>query len=102
MTQAEALAKAMKAGGGVLSMSNLNVETAQSWKYKWGIATVQLIRGDDVDSPCRLWNGQPQYWWTIPRHTAYKDMAEKVYNNMVTDEEYCHSSWERQGDGPSV
>jgi len=74
---------------------NLNIEIAQSWKYKWGIATVQLIRGAEVDSPCRLWDGQPQCWTTIPKHIAYRGMAEEIYKNMVKDEEHCHSSWEK-------
>ena len=76
-------------------MPNLSIEVAQSWTYKWGIATVQLIRGDEADSPCRLWNGQPQDWWSIPKDVAYRGMAEEVYERMVKEEERCHSSWQK-------
>jgi len=76
-------------------MPILNIEIAQSWKYKSGIATVQLIRGKKVDSSCRLWDGEPQCWWTIPRHPAYTGMAEKVYESMVRDEDRCYVSWEK-------
>ena len=75
-------------------MPRLSIEVAQSWKYKWGTATIQFIRGDEVDSPCRLWNNEPQHWWTIPRCGAFSGMAESVYRNMVRDEERCHASWE--------
>mgnify|MGYP001576168190 FL=1 len=67
------------------------IEKAESWQYSWGVATVQLIRGE-TDSPCRLWDGEPTDWWNLPKHPAYAGMAEKIYERMKRNEQRCWES----------
>ena len=67
------------------------VERAESWQYGYGVATVQLIRGE-TDSPCRLWNGEPTEWWNLPKCPAYAGDAERIYKRFLLAEQRC---WER-------
>lgn len=74
------------------------IEKARSWHYKWGVATIQLVRGDDggTDSPVRLWDNEPMMWDCIPKDPAYAGVAEKRYHGMVQEEERCWKSWKKK------
>ena len=69
-------------------MENL-VERAESWQYSHGVATIQLVRGE-TDSPCRLWDGQPTFWWNL-QHPVYPGEAERIYERLRRAEQRC---WE--------
>ena len=68
------------------------VERSVSFKTRYGTSTVQLVRGE-ADSPVRLWEGRPQTWWVIPKTPAYAGKAERIYEQMVLDEERCAASY---------
>ena len=68
------------------------IERAVSFVTPYGRSTIQLIRGE-TDSPTRLWEDIPQSWWSIPKHSAYAGMAERIYEKMVQEEEHCALSY---------
>ena len=66
------------------------------WDYGHGVATIQVVKGTDVNFVERLWNGQRQTWWTISTHSAFEGMADRVLEGMVRDEEHLHQSHVRR------